>query len=157
MTDARPILYSFRRCPYAMRGRMALDVAGIAVEHREILLKDKPAEMLAASPKGTVPVIVRPDGGVIEESLDVMLWALEQNDPENWLTPPSGDRSEMEALIGEYAASSGQRTGGTARGAECDLASLASVRAFADSLKGAKIEVGEVSVGLCDAYRTVCF
>ena len=78
---------------------MALDVAGIAVEHREILLKDKPAEMLAASPKGTVPVIVRPDGGVIEESLDVMLWALEQNDPENWLTPPSGDRSEMEALI----------------------------------------------------------
>ena len=99
MTDARPILYSFRRCPYAMRGRMALDVAGIAVEHREILLKDKPAEMLAASPKGTVPVIVRPDGGVIEESLDVMLWALEQNDPENWLTPPSGDQSEMEALI----------------------------------------------------------
>jgi len=99
MTEARPILYSFRRCPYAMRGRMALDAAGIAVEHREILLKDKPAEMLAASPKGTVPVVVLPDGGVIEESLDVMLWALGQNDPENWLSPPSGDRAEMDALI----------------------------------------------------------
>lgn len=99
MTEARPILYSFRRCPYAMRGRMALDASGIAVEHREILLRDKPAEMLAASPKGTVPVVVLPEGRVLEESLDVMLWALGQNDPENWLSPPSGDRSEMGALI----------------------------------------------------------
>ena len=99
MTEPRPILYSFRRCPYAMRGRMALDVAGIKVEHREILLKDKPAEMLAVSPKGTVPVVVLPDGRVIEESLEVMLWALEQNDPENWLSPSSGDRAEMDALI----------------------------------------------------------
>ena len=99
MTEPKPILYSFRRCPYAMRGRMALDAAEISVEHREILLKDKPAEMLDASPKGTVPVVVLPDGHVIEESLDVMLWALDQNDPENWLTPPSGDRTEMEALI----------------------------------------------------------
>ena len=82
-----------------MRGRMALDASGIAVEHREILLRDKPAEMLAASPKGTVPVVVLPEGRVIEESLDVMLWALGQNDPENWLSPPSGDRSEMDALI----------------------------------------------------------
>ncbi len=99
MTEPRPILYSFRRCPYAMRGRMALDVAGVIVEHREILLKDKPAEMLAASPKGTVPVIVLPDGRVIEESLDVMLWALEQDDPENWLSPSFGDRAQMDALI----------------------------------------------------------
>lgn len=82
-----------------MRGRMALDASGITVEHREILLRDKPAEMLAASPKGTVPVVVLPEGRVIEESLDVMLWALGQNDPENWLSPPSGDRSEMDALI----------------------------------------------------------
>ena len=82
-----------------MRGRMALDASGIAVEHREILLRDKPAEMLAASPKGTVPVVVLPEGRVIEESLDVMLWALGQNDPENWLSPPSSDRSEMDALI----------------------------------------------------------
>lgn len=86
MTDARPILYSFRRCPYAMRGRLALDVSGVEVEHREILLRDKPAEMLAASPKGTVPVVVLPDGTVLEESLDVMVWALEQNDPEDWLS-----------------------------------------------------------------------
>lgn len=80
-----PILYSFRRCPYAMRARLALDVAGIALEHREILLKDKPPQMLEASPKGTVPVLVLSDGRVLEESLDVMHWALEQNDPEGWL------------------------------------------------------------------------
>jgi glutathione S-transferase len=80
-----PILYSFRRCPYAMRARMAIAVSGVEVEHREILLRDKPAEMLAASPKGTVPVLVLPDGDVIDESLDVMRWALAQSDPENWL------------------------------------------------------------------------
>jgi glutathione S-transferase len=81
----RPILYSFRRCPYAMRARMALLVSGVAFELREILLRDKPPEMLALSPKGTVPVLVLPDGRVIDESLDVMRWALEQNDPERWL------------------------------------------------------------------------
>ncbi|MEE2527359.1 glutathione S-transferase [Hyphobacterium sp. HN65] len=95
MSKTLPVLYSFRRCPYAMRGRMALDVAGIELEHREILLKDKPADMLAASPKGTVPVLVLPDGTVIEESLDVMNWALSQNDPENWLAPGE----DMTALI----------------------------------------------------------
>jgi glutathione S-transferase len=82
-----PILYSFRRCPYAMRGRMALKNAGIKLEHREILLRDKPPSMLAASPKGTVPVVVLPNGDVIEESLDVMRWALAQNDPHDWLAP----------------------------------------------------------------------
>ncbi|WP_298259589.1 glutathione S-transferase [uncultured Litoreibacter sp.] len=81
MTD---ILYSFRRCPYAMRGRLAIHVAGLRLEHREILLRDKAPEFLEASPKGTVPVVVTSDL-VIEESLDVMLWALAQNDPENWL------------------------------------------------------------------------
>lgn len=80
-----PILYSFRRCPYAMRARLALDVAGIELEHREVLLKNKPPEMLEASPKGTVPVLVLPNGRVIDESLDVMVWALGENDPENWL------------------------------------------------------------------------
>ncbi len=79
-----PILYSFRRCPYAMRARMALAVSGAPVRLREILLKDKPEEMLAASPKGTVPVLVEGDR-VIDESLDVMNWALAQNDPEDWL------------------------------------------------------------------------
>lgn len=83
LTD--PILYSFRRCPYAIRARLALAVSGIAVEHREVKLRDKPAVMLAASPKGTVPVLVLPDGRVIDESLDIMRWALARNDPEDWL------------------------------------------------------------------------
>ncbi|WP_260483143.1 glutathione S-transferase [Sphingomicrobium flavum] len=80
-----PILYSFRRCPYAMRARMALKASGVEVEHREILLRDKPPAMLEASPKGTVPVLVLPDGQVLEESLDVMHWALDQADPHGWL------------------------------------------------------------------------
>ncbi|HSI43754.1 MAG TPA: glutathione S-transferase N-terminal domain-containing protein, partial [Methylotenera sp.] len=57
-----PILYSYRRCPYAMRARMALKYAGIAVEIREISLKDKPESMLKVSPKATVPVLVLADG-----------------------------------------------------------------------------------------------
>lgn len=81
-----PILYSFRRCPYAMRARMALIQSGVTYEHREILLRDKPSAMLAASPKGTVPVLVLSDGRVIDESLDVMRWALGQNDPESWMS-----------------------------------------------------------------------
>ena len=80
-----PILYSFRRCPYAIRARLALAVSEISVEHREVKLRDKPAEMLAASPKGTVPVLVLTDGVVIDESLDIMRWALARNDPESWL------------------------------------------------------------------------
>jgi glutathione S-transferase len=80
-----PILYSFRRCPYAMRARMAVAVSGVKVELREVVLRDKPAEMLAVSPKGTVPVLELPDGRVLEESTDIMHWALEQNDPDNWL------------------------------------------------------------------------
>ena len=80
-----PILYSFRRCPYAMRARLALTYSGIELEHREILLKAKPQEMLDASPKGTVPVLVLSDGTVIDESFDIMLWALNQNDPRGWL------------------------------------------------------------------------
>ena len=91
-----PTLYSFRRCPYAMRARLALIVSGTRVELREIILRDKPAEMLQASPKGTVPVLILPDSTVIDESLDIMLWALEGNDPEQWL---QDDLSEMLALI----------------------------------------------------------
>jgi glutathione S-transferase len=82
-----PILYSFRRCPYAMRARMALLAAEIQLEHREILLRDKPSAMLAASPKGTVPVLVLPNGTVIDESLDIMAWALAQHDPLGWGAP----------------------------------------------------------------------
>ncbi|WP_417470442.1 glutathione S-transferase [Maricaulis sp.] len=87
MSAPLPILYSFRRCPYAMRARLALAASETEVEHREVLLRDKPAEMLAASPKGTVPVLVLPDGQVIEESLDIMRWALGRHDPRGWLAP----------------------------------------------------------------------
>lgn len=82
---ALPILYSFRRCPYAMRARMALWAAGIAVELREVKLAAKPQELIAASPKATVPVLVLADGGVIDESLAIMRWALAKSDPEDWL------------------------------------------------------------------------
>ena len=71
-----PILYSYRRCPYAMRARMALKLAEVAVEIREISLREKPAHMLQVSPKATVPVLVLTDGSVIEESIEIMLFAL---------------------------------------------------------------------------------
>ncbi|MCY1166383.1 MAG: glutathione S-transferase [Pseudomonadota bacterium] len=96
-----PVLYSFRRCPYAMRARLALAVSGQAYELREIVLRNKPADMLAASPKGTVPVLVLPDGKVIEQSLDVMLWALRRSDPENWLAPAQASIDDMLALVSE--------------------------------------------------------
>ena len=80
-----PILYSFRRCPYAMRARMALWIAGITVELREVKLADKPPELAKASSKATVPVLVLADGTVIDESLAIMRWALGRYDPENWL------------------------------------------------------------------------
>lgn len=87
MTFALHRLYSFRRCPYAMRARLAIVLAELKVELREIVLKNKPAQMLAISPKGTVPVLelVETDGSsrrVIEESRDILQWALEQHDPQ---------------------------------------------------------------------------
>ncbi len=90
-----PILYSFRRCPYAMRARMALMISGQAVLLREVILRDKPQEMIEASPKATVPVLVSEDGTVIDESLAIMHWALGKNDPENWLE----NRDVSDALI----------------------------------------------------------
>ena len=80
-------LYSFRRCPYAMRARLGLLFADLPVELREITLKNKPAKMLAISPKGTVPVLQLADGVVIEESRDIMEWALEQQDPQELMNP----------------------------------------------------------------------
>ncbi len=80
-----PVLYTFRRCPYAIRARMAILQAGQTVEWREVLLRDKPAEMLRISPKGTVPVLLLPSGDVLDESIDIMEWALALNDPEHWL------------------------------------------------------------------------
>lgn len=100
MTDT-PILYSFRRCPYAMRARLALLACGPVVELREIVLKDKAPEFLAVSPSATVPCLVLPDGAVIDESLDIMVWALEQNDPNQWLEPEEGSRAAIMELIAE--------------------------------------------------------
>jgi len=88
-------LYSFRRCPYAMRARMALRYSAVAVDICEVSLKAKPAAMLAASPKGTVPVLVLADR-VIDESLEIMRWALSCNDPQGWL---SADADAAAALI----------------------------------------------------------
>lgn len=85
MQESLPILYSYRRCPYAMRARMALSYTKLAVEHREIALRAKPAHMLQISPKATVPVLLLADGKVLEESLDIMRWALAQHDPDGWL------------------------------------------------------------------------
>lgn len=92
-----PILYSFRRCPYAMRARLAIAAAGVEVELREVVLRAKPAAFLAASPSGTVPCLVmrqetRIGRGqdVIDESLDIMRWALGRHDPQGWLTGDSG-------------------------------------------------------------------
>jgi glutathione S-transferase len=88
---ASPILYSFRRCPYAIRARMAVAVSGVTVELREVVLCDKPPELIEASAKATVPVLVLPDGEVIDESLDIMRRALQQNDPEYWLATENSD------------------------------------------------------------------
>lgn len=77
-----PILYSFRRCPYAMRARLAIRACEVPVVLREVSLKSKPQAMLAISPKATVPVVQLPDGRVLEQSLDVMVWAA----GDAWLT-----------------------------------------------------------------------
>ncbi len=100
MPQNLPILYSFRRCPYAMRARMALAISQQQVKLREVLLRDKPTEMLKTSPKGTVPVLALSDTDILEESLDIMLWALAQNDPQQWLGD-GATNEEMLALISE--------------------------------------------------------
>ncbi|MDQ6963076.1 MAG: glutathione S-transferase [Mariprofundaceae bacterium] len=92
-----PILYSFRRCPYAMRARMAIAQSGVIVEHREVLLRQKPKELLEASAKGTVPVLVLGNSQVIDESWQIMHWALAQNDPDDWRH--QAHHEPIEALI----------------------------------------------------------
>jgi len=84
-SNVLPILYTFKRCPYAMRARMAIYAAGITVQSIEVSLKNKPQSLIDCSPKATVPVVVTPSGEVIEQSRDIMLWALHQADPDNWL------------------------------------------------------------------------
>ena len=80
----KPLLFTYRRCPYAMRARMALIIAGIDFDAHEVSLRDKPAEMLELSPKGSVPVMLHPDGRVLEQSWDIMQWAMAEKDPDGW-------------------------------------------------------------------------
>ena len=96
----KPILYSFRRCPYAMRARLAISLAEQQVELREVVLRDKPEQMLEISPKGTVPVLQLADGTVLEESFDITLWALKLNDPQQLLADDD-QLTEMLAMIEE--------------------------------------------------------
>jgi glutathione S-transferase len=91
-----PILYSFRRCPYAIRARLALAVSETVCVLREVALSNKPAPMIEASPKATVPVLVLQDGLVLDESLEIMRWALERRDPQCWL---AADEAETQALV----------------------------------------------------------
>lgn len=96
-----PILYSFRRCPYAMRARLAVSVSGIEVALREIVLRDKAPAFLAVSPSATVPCL-EDNGSVIDESLDVMIWALSQNDPDGWLEMPKAGHDLIAEADGPF-------------------------------------------------------
>lgn len=99
--SAPPVLYSFRRCPYAMRARLALKISGQTCELREVVLGNKPAAMIQASSKGTVPVLCLPNGQIIDESLEVMQWTLSRHDPEQWLGFDDKHHAEMLALINQ--------------------------------------------------------
>ena len=94
-----PQFYSFRRCPYAMRARMAIAYSNVVVELREILLKEKPQEMLALSPKGTVPVLRLVDGHVIDESREIIDWALQQCDPDDWQFADNPESRQLADLL----------------------------------------------------------
>lgn len=94
-----PILYTFVRCPYAIRARLALHSAKIDYEAREVDLRRKPQSLIAASPKGTVPILILPSGSVLEQSLDIMSWALSQSDPEQWLRCSMTDSGPGFALV----------------------------------------------------------
>ncbi len=95
----KPLLFSFRRCPFAIRARLAIKVSGVEVDTHEVSLRAKPKEMLECSPKGTVPVLKFSDGRVLEQSLDIMQWALSLNDPASWLDSDPGASAEIMALI----------------------------------------------------------
>lgn len=101
MNKIQPVLYSFRRCPYAMRARLAVLSSGVRVELREILLRDKPQAFLDTSPSGTVPVLAANDL-VIDESLDIMFWALQQSDPAGWLDMPQDGHALIATIDGPF-------------------------------------------------------
>ncbi|SNX61141.1 Glutathione S-transferase [Nitrosomonas ureae] len=95
----KPLLYTFRRCPFAIRARLAIKVSGVAVQMQEVSLRAKPIAMLECSPKGTVPVLKLADGSVLEQSLDIMQWALSINDPEHWLESDLEKSNAVMSLI----------------------------------------------------------
>jgi glutathione S-transferase len=99
--ENNPILYSFRRCPYAMRARMAIAISQQQVEFREVLLRDKPPSMIEISPKGTVPVLLLNSGKVIDESLDIIDWALNLNDPKDWKRSQNSEKSKTLILTND--------------------------------------------------------
>lgn len=94
-----PILYSFRRCPYCMRAHMALKYAGLKVILRDVKLSDLPAEVLAVSPHATVPSLAISENEYMDESWDIVKWAVQQNDPENWLGENNEYLNEAEMLV----------------------------------------------------------
>ncbi|MCF6325301.1 MAG: glutathione S-transferase [Gammaproteobacteria bacterium] len=94
-----PVLYSFRRCPYAIRARLALRVSGVQVVLREVELADKPELLYQLSTKATVPVLVIAENDVIDESLGIMRWALQQSDPDGWLVSDNERVAESQRLI----------------------------------------------------------
>ena len=96
-----PILYSFRRCPYAIRARMALCYSGVQCELREVVLRDKAPEFLQVSASGTVPTLVLEDQ-VLDESFDIMRWAMDQSDPEGWLEMPEAGYDLVEETDGPF-------------------------------------------------------
>lgn len=93
----RPVFYSFRRCPYAIRARLAIKASGVAVDLREVVLRRKPAALTEASKKATVPVLQLPDGTVLDQSLAIMRWALAVHDPHDWIRPD--DLEEAQRLV----------------------------------------------------------
>lgn len=97
-----PILYTFRRCPYAIRARLALLYAGIIVEEREVDLKNKPIELLELSAKATVPVLVLEGGRVVDQSIDIIKWALQQSDPCQWMSDDLKKETDELIHINDY-------------------------------------------------------
>ncbi|MDV6347167.1 glutathione S-transferase [Nitrosomonas sp. Is35] len=95
----KPLLFTFRRCPFAIRARLAITVSGVEVDQQEVSLRAKPKEMLECSPKGTVPVLKFADGHVLEQSLDIMRWALSIHDPEHWVDDDQAVMNEVMSLI----------------------------------------------------------
>jgi len=100
--DSYPILYAFRRCPYVMRTRIVLSYSNISYILRGIELKNKPSSMLEITEKATVPVMQFPDGNVLDNSLDIIYYALEKNDPEHWFDLPTEEKDKIRNLIALY-------------------------------------------------------